>query len=174
MERLNLILMDPFYQQCLDRNRIAEVDRKFCKHDFQHTIDVARITYMLCLESKSLAKFIDENNLEGTEELKEIIYTAAILHDIARWKQYESGGDHAKLGADMVGELLQKYSYQPGEIDIIISAIRQHRSLGSSPNLLDNNLNLADDLSRPCTQCTAKSGCYKFEEMETGKIMLIY
>lgn len=174
MERLNLILMDPFYLQCLERNKLAEVDRKFCKHSFQHAIDVARITYMLCLESESLAKFIEENNLKSTEVLKEVVYTAAILHDLARWKQYESGGDHALLGGDMAGEVLQKYSFQPREIELIISAIRQHRSLGSSPNLLDNNLNLADDLSRPCTQCSAKDDCYKFEKMETGKVKLIY
>ena len=39
------------FRSVLTKTQQAEEDREFCKHDLQHFVDVARITYILLLES---------------------------------------------------------------------------------------------------------------------------
>ena len=76
MERVNGILKDPLYRTCLSKIALFERDRIFCGHDMAHFLDVARLAYIFNLEE----------NL-GIE--KEEIYTAALLHDVGRFVQYE-------------------------------------------------------------------------------------
>lgn len=75
MKRVNAILVHPLFQKCYRRLEILEQDRKFCRHQMSHLMDVARIAYITCLEQ----------NL-GIE--KDVIYGAAILHDIGKYAQY--------------------------------------------------------------------------------------
>jgi hypothetical protein len=90
MERIDAIVRDPLFQKCLKKNKKAEEDREFCKHDLQHFVAVARITYILMLESGSLSNLIEDGNLTGQQSAKEVIYAAGILHDVGRWRQYEA------------------------------------------------------------------------------------
>ncbi len=174
MERIDAIVRDHLFRECLDKNRATEENREFCKHDLQHFVDVARITYILLLESDALVSFCQDNNLSSLQAAKEVVYAAGILHDIGRWHQYETGEDHSIIGAEMAEEILGRAVFSPQEIRIITRAIREHREQRQGMSLLGELLYRADNLSRACHQCSAKEKCYKFATMETGNLVLIY
>jgi uncharacterized protein len=174
MERIDAIVRDPMFQDSLARIRSHERDREFCKHTLQHFIDVARITYILALESGQLQRFIEEARLEGPAAAKEVIYAAGILHDVARWREYETGENHAPLGAFMAGEILERTGFSPGEIRVITGAIHEHREQSQQMSLLGDLLFRADNLSRACHECSARERCHKFSRMETANHVLIY
>ncbi|MHB9093231.1 MAG: HD domain-containing protein, partial [Eubacteriales bacterium] len=92
------IMEDPLFAEYLSKNSIKETDRKFCRHTFQHLVDVARITYIQMLESGDIKSFCEEKDI-NMRLAREIIYAAALLHDIGRWKEYETGEDHAAVSA---------------------------------------------------------------------------
>lgn len=62
MDRLDRLLKDELYRGYLDKNAAAEKNRKFCRHDFQHLVDVARIAYILLLETGEIRSFMEEND----------------------------------------------------------------------------------------------------------------
>ncbi|WP_238456513.1 HD domain-containing protein [Desulfotruncus arcticus] len=158
---------DNFYRECLERNAAAEINRLFCRHDLQHMLDVARITNMLVLEDA-------RRNIPGKAALtREIIYAAGLLHDLARWLEYETGEDHAAAGARLAGPVLDRSGFDDREKTIILTAIREHRAGDEeSISLLGRYMARADDLSRPCYHCKARAECYKVDRMETaGKLL---
>ncbi|MGB4503400.1 MAG: HD domain-containing protein [Syntrophaceticus sp.] len=174
MERIDAIVRDPLFQECLNKNKKAEKGREFCKHDLQHFIDVARITYILVLESSRFSNLIEDNRLSSAQAAKEVVYAAGILHDIGRWHQYETGEDHSIIGAELAEEVLKRANFTQQEIRVIVRAIREHRSQREGMSLLGELLHRADNLSRACHECSAKERCYKFSSMETGELVLIY
>ena len=50
MERVNRIWRHPEYQSCLEKIRVCEKERIFCRHTPEHFLDVARITCLLAYE----------------------------------------------------------------------------------------------------------------------------
>ena len=46
-ERLNRILNHNLYKEYVWKTREAEQDRKFCRHDMRHFLDVARLSIIL-------------------------------------------------------------------------------------------------------------------------------
>jgi len=173
LTRVESILEDTFYTECMAKIDAREEDRKFCRHNFQHFVDVARITYILMLESGAIKKFMEENNL-NLKLAKELIYAAALLHDIGRWKQYDTGEDHADVSAGLAVEMLANTGFNDSEINVITTGIREHRRMTDNMSLLGEHLYMADNLSRICSRCATRDECYKFDEMETGRRMLIY
>lgn len=173
MIRVEAILKDPRYQEHINKNMIKETDRKFCRHTFQHLVDVARITYILLLEAGDFNRFMNENNL-APDTAKEIVYASALLHDIGRWREYETGEDHALVSAELAVDILHEAGFNETEINIICMGIREHRRTCEKASLLGDILNRADKLSRLCSQCKAGDECYKLEKMETGRRFLIY
>ncbi len=173
MTRVEAILEDPFYRDWVSQIRTREENRKFCRHDFQHFLDVARITYILLLESGAIKRFTEENDLH-LKLARELIYAAALLHDIGRWKQYDTGEDHSDVSAELAAGLLAKAGFNPAEVRIITTAIREHRRRTENMSLLGEYLYRADNLSRMCSRCAAGDECYKYDEMETGRRVLIY
>ena len=126
MERINKILSCSTYQKYLNQNNLAEAGRRFCHHNMGHFLDVARIACIL-------------NKEEEYGQSKEMIYAAALLHDIGRWKQY---------------------GFSAGESDGILEAIRNHRNaLIKEEKSLSGLLYRADKLSRPCFACEAEKEC---------------
>jgi len=174
MKRIDAIVRDPLFQDSLARIKEFERDRELCKHTLQHFVDVARITYILMLESGESQQFIKDAGLSGPAAAKEVIYAAGILHDVARWREYETGEDHAPLGADMAGEILERNGFNPQEIRVITHAIFEHREQNIQMSRLGELLFRADNLSRACHECSAQEKCYKFSQMETGNLVLIY
>lgn len=147
MDRINQILKLDLYKEYVSRNMLAEKQRKFCRHDMGHFLDVARIAMILNLS--------EEYGIS-----KEMIYAAALLHDIGRWKQYEDGTPHEKAGGCLASEILVKCGFNKEEIADIITAIHNHRNADIKENKdLSGLLYRADKLSRACFSCAAESEC---------------
>ena len=78
----------PLFREYYKRLEEAERDRKFCRHQMDHLLDVARIAYIQNLERKL-----------GFS--KEMIYAAALLHDIGKVRQYEEKIPHEIASAEI-------------------------------------------------------------------------
>lgn len=160
MERVNNILAHSLFLQHMELNEAAEQDRIFCRHDMGHLLDVARIAMILNLE-------------EGLGLEKEILYGAALLHDIGRHEQYENGTPHEEAGARIAPAILAECGYDEKETDVIVQAIRLHRTKTVAENAdLSGVLYRADKMSRPCFGCKAESACDWGEEKKNKKISL--
>lgn len=147
MERINRILNHNLFLEHLNRNRMAEADRIFCGHGMEHFLDVARIAYLLNLEERL-----------GIE--KEIIYAAALVHDLGKHLQYEKGIPHEGAGAQIAAQILPECGFTGKETDVIVSAVRTHReeTVKEQKNL-NGILYRADKLSRACFACGAQEAC---------------
>lgn len=154
MERVNRILRDDRYRQYLSKNRAYEKNRSFCHHNFAHLLTVSRLTYLLLLEGE--CRLIS----------KEIAYSAGLLHDIGRWKEYRVEGDHAAHSAALAEELLKRAGFFPPERELILKAIAQHRrpKPGDHRSPLSRALKRADALSRTCFCCDARGDCHGLEQ----------
>lgn len=168
LKRVELILNDPLYHEYLKKNAHHEMERRFCRHDFQHMLDVARITYILFMEAGEIGRLVELYGLPDQEAVKEMIYTAGLVHDIARWRQYETGEDHAEAGAELALPLLNRAGFSPEAIAAILAAIREHRTTAVKSTFLGEHLCRADDLSRPCFYCKVRDECYKFNGGRKG------
>ena len=93
MERANRICSHPLWKWHIEQLREAERERIFCRHGIEHLLDVARIAYI-------------ENLEQGYGISQEIIYAAALLHDIGRFLQYSQGIPHEIAGAQIAPEIL--------------------------------------------------------------------
>ncbi|MCW3490517.1 HD domain-containing protein [Dethiobacter alkaliphilus] len=158
MDRVQKLTADPDYRRYLCVTAQYETERPFCRHDFNHLLDVARIAWILCLQ-----RSIDIG--------QPVVYAAALLHDIGRFAQYEDKAvDHAAESARLAEPLLIKHGFTAAEISTILPAITAHRL---PPETLEDPFSAvlaeADDLSRRCFDCTAQKGCYKFDRMATAK-----
>lgn len=147
MERYNRILFHEKYREYIGKNNQAEADRRFCRHNMGHFLDVARIAMIL-------------NETEGFGIPKDIIYGAALLHDVGRWMQYGEGIPHEKAGVMLAGEILSDCGYGQGESREILEAIGNHRNAGiKDEKNLSGLLYRADKLSRACFACEAEREC---------------
>ena len=146
-ERINRILTHPSYIEYVSQNAEKEQDRVFCHHDMGHFLDVARLAEIL-------------NLTEAYGQDAELIYAAALLHDIGRHIQYETGEDHALVSARMAPAILKDCGFMQEEAEQIVSAIATHR-LAEVRDRKDLNglLYRADKLSRPCYCCKQESAC---------------
>lgn len=160
MKRVNRILKLDSYQENLGRNEEAEKERRFCHHDMGHFLDVARIAALLNLE-------------EGYGLSGELIYAAALLHDIGRWQQYKDGTPHEKASAKLAQEMLPDCGFTEKETKEIVAAIANHRN---SEIKEDKNLNgllyRADKKSRACFACRAEKDC-NWKKEKKNKTLVI-
>ncbi len=147
MERVNNILGNRSYKEYLGKNMMAEEDRRFCHHDMGHFLDVARLAMIFNLK-------------QGLSLPEELIYAAALLHDIGRWRQYEDGTPHEEASAFLAPEILSESGFSAEESEQIISAIRNHRNAAvRDEQSLDGLLYRADKMSRSCFCCPAEKEC---------------
>jgi uncharacterized protein len=150
MKRVNKILSSLDYTLYLQKNERAEEGRVFCKHSFEHSLEVARLTYIILLDNNEV--FIS----------REMAYAAGLLHDIGRWQQYETGEDHAATSARLAAPLLEAAGFSRSESDLILKAIRQHRlkaDNGEHRSPLSMALCQADAYSRICFRCSVRDEC---------------
>ncbi len=95
-----------------------------------HTLDHTRRVYAL---SVRIGK-------EQGANLK-VLGAAALLHDIGRPKEAETGVSHSILSGEMGKEILTEIGYDAEEIECVIDAIRTHRfSEGIEPNSLEGRI----------------------------------
>lgn len=150
MRRVNAILAHPLYRKCYVRLEELERDRVFCRHQMPHLTDVARIAYILDMEENA-----------GID--KEVIYGAAVLHDIGKFAQYENGTPHEQSGERIAAEILETLPdgcrFSEAEKRDILTAIRGHRKLRDDAEPLERLLYRADKASRMCFACPAEKEC---------------
>lgn len=152
MERVNRILRHEAFLWHMRENGTAEKERIFCRHDMAHFLDVARIAMIINLQ-------------EGLELPRDMIYGAALLHDIGRHEQYHTGIPHEIASARIAPDILADCGYAPEEIHRITEAILLHRDgeSGSRRDLV-GVLYRADKASRACFACMASGQCGWKEE----------
>lgn len=147
MERIDKIIKHELFIKNLDKNRAAEAERCFCRHDMAHLLDVARIGMILNLKEQ-----------QGIGE--EIIYAAGLLHDIGKHLQYSQGIPHEQSGAELAPPILADCGFDKEETDVIVRAILAHRDDASaSVRGLTGILYRADKASRACFSCGAEGEC---------------
>lgn len=157
MERVNQIWQHAEYQRCLRKIQELEAERKFCRHTPEHFLDVARITWLLSLEAGMLLE-------------KELVYGAALLHDIGRHLQYEQGIPHEEASAQIAEGILQDCGFDEEEIEEILKAIRMHRQSQKTQDF-SGLLYRADKLSRSCFCCPAEAECNWPQEKKNLEII---
>ncbi|MBO5336166.1 MAG: HD domain-containing protein [Lachnospiraceae bacterium] len=147
MDRVDKILKHPLFQKNLEENNTAEADRRFCRHDIRHFLDVARIATILNLQ-------------ENLQISKELVYAAALLHDLGKHMQYSEGIPHEKSSAEIAPFILKDCNFDEKETCVIVEAILTHRDekVATERNL-KGILYRADKASRACFACEAEADC---------------
>ena len=166
MERYQRIIEDEVYIRHIRKTEEYEKNREFGHHDMQHFLDVARVGMLI-------------NLTEGYNIPKDMIYAAALLHDVGRDVQYEDGTPHdiasvditkdifTRIGDDIKNECadngerdLSKLFYTKEEQEEILAAIGDHRNKDiRMEKSLAGLLYRADKESRPCYFCKAYEEC---------------
>ena len=171
MKRIDAIYTHPLYQQHFLALQQREKDRFFCRHTMEHFLDVARLMYIRNLEEQA-----------GLS--KELIYAAALTHDIGRNEQYVSGEPHEKAGARLAREILKDCGFREDEIRKVQNAILSHRGHAGTAGYkngcqeemdtekLSQYLYWADKKSRNCFSCPACEECNWSEEKKNLSIEL--
>lgn len=162
-KRLSFIRRHPLYSAAYRRLLELEEIRVFCRHQMNHLLDVARIAYILDLE-------------EGLDIGRDLIYAAAILHDIGKGRQYEEGIPHETASADLAEQILAdmpaKLAFTSEEQQQILTAIRGHRRLRRDAEPLEALLYKSDKMSRACFACPAESQCNWSNDKKNMEIQL--
>lgn len=152
MNRIDQILNHNLFLFHLKANEAAEAQRCFCRHNMVHFLDVARIGMILNLEEQI-----------GVE--RELVYAAALLHDLGKHIQYEDGIPHELASAEIAPEILQACGFDDKETDVIVSAILGHRDNSvEGERSLRGILYRADKAGRACFACGVRTECNWKEE----------
>lgn len=146
MKKVNEILNHPVYMETVRKIEELERERVFCGHDLSHFLDVARVACLLNAEN-------------GFGVAKELIYAAALLHDIGRGEQYLHGTPHHEASAVIAAKILDDCGFAEDEKEAVLEAILAHRSSGEKGSSLVDMIYRADKLSRPCFGCKAEAEC---------------
>lgn len=147
MKRVNEICCHSLWREAVEKIRELEENRIFCRHNTEHFLDVARIAYIESLE-----------NQVGVS--KELIYAAALLHDIGRHLQYLEGIPHDEGSAMLAETILKDCGFKKEEREEIIAAILQHRSAQTMEKTdLAGLIYRADKKSRMCMLCHSCEEC---------------
>ena len=150
MDRVNAVREHPLYREYYERLEKLEEGRIFCRHQMPHLLDVARIAYIRNLE-------------EGLGFPRDVIYRAAVLHDIGKSFQYEKKIPHEIAGTEIAEKILSglpgEFSFTETEKRQILTAIRGHRRLREDAEPLERLLYESDKASRMCFACPAEKQC---------------
>lgn len=149
MKTIEEIRQHPLYVDYYEKLRQEEKGRIFCCHQMEHLLDVARIAYITSLEQKLGIR-------------KEVIYAAALLHDIGKYRQYTEGIPHEKASAEIAEVILEelpKGTFSKEEKASILRAILGHRRKREDMEELELLLYNSDKKSRKCFACEAQREC---------------
>lgn len=146
-KRINQIIKNETFQQNYKKIEECEKERIFCKHDMVHFLDVARIGEIINLK--------EQINVD-----EEMIYAAALLHDIGRHEQYLNGTPHEIASVPIAEKILDKCGFNEKETCVILKAIDNHRTKEiQNERNLSGILYRADKLSRACFSCQSEKEC---------------
>ena len=158
MDRVNRILFHPQYQHHFQRIQGLEGDREFCGHTMEHFLAVARLSFIMVGEA-------------GLKVDKEVIYAAALLHDIGRGVEVSTGIPHHESSVIIARELLGECGFDEAEEEVIIQTIREHRTLSGGDDF-PAIFYRADKLSRNCFECSVEGECNWPNEKKNMKVIL--
>jgi uncharacterized protein len=145
MTRLDQILNHPCFLACMEEIEEFERERIFCRHDMEHLLTTARLMLIYTQQ-------------DGVQIPRDVLYAAALLHDIGRGAQYRDGTPHDEASVQLAEPILQDCGYSEGEQQLILAAISGHRKPGEGSELA-KALYWADKKSRPCYSCSAEREC---------------
>lgn len=157
MRRVHVIVRHPVFADRLTQLEALEKERTFCRHGLPHLLDVARIMWIAVLERQLPLD-------------RDVVYAAALLHDIGRVEQLQQGIPHHLASGDLAARILPEAGFSPEETCQIIQAIRGHRT-GGNDDTLGRLLHWADKASRTCWRCDASSACNWPEEKKNPDII---
>lgn len=147
MERVNRIIKDPLWKEKIAEIRRFEVKRRFCGHGIPHLVAVARIAYIESMEQRA-------------DVDPEILYAAALLHDIGRGEEYRNGTPHEIAGQEIAREIATRAGFTNLETDAIVFAIGKHRDESvRDEESIAGLLYRADKKSRICCLCPVEKEC---------------
>lgn len=159
MKRIDAILAHPLYVANQEKIEKLEENRIFCRHGMNHSLDVARILYIKVLERQLTIS-------------KDILYATALLHDIGRAVEYESGIAHHEAGIHIALQILEDCGYDEEEKNRILLAIQNHKEQDlEQSDILCKLLYEADKQSRDCYHCHAVDSCYWSEDKKNKTIL---
>jgi uncharacterized protein len=159
MDRVNAIINNKEFQDWIVANNQAEYGSQYCRHGLEHAFDVARIAYELWLDNS------------GNPVAKDIVYAAALLHDIGYWSKFEDLTENSAddedieeespfvVAASLAEEILFSAGYHPAVITEILKAIKNMDT--DSKEGLSVILRKANEMSRPCFICPMVEKCSK-------------
>lgn len=158
--RYENILTNPVFLSTIKKIEEMEKDRFYCRHGMEHLISVARIAYIISLEEQA-----------GLS--KDIIYATALLHDIGRAAEYETGSPHNRSGAETAKDIMSECGYSEEEINVVTNSIRSHghESCQTEGSALETILCRADKLSRTCFNCMAYESCNWTDERKNNTLI---
>ena len=156
MSRIDRIIQNPQYVDTLKRLQVLETDRIFCRHDISHFMSVARLMWIEVLEQQLPVD-------------REVVYAAALLHDIGRVAQMEHGIPHEQASAEFAKQILSDAGFNEEELREVTAAILSHRK-ESTTSTLGRILYQADKRSRACWCCGASNLCNWPEEKKNKGI----
>ena len=163
MDRVNAILKHKMYRKYYDQIEEIEKDRDFCRHQMPHLLDVARIAYITNLEQDL-----------GYD--REVIYAAAILHDIGKSFQYEEQIPHEIAGEKAASEILdtlpEGLAFSAEERRLILAAVRGHRRKKDGTEPIAALFYDSDKRSRTCFSCPAEKECNWKDEEKNKEIII--
>ena len=163
MQRIDNIINDKRFRTRIDVIRNEEKNRIFCRHGYDHILEVARLSYIFALEKGIIGK-------DGLIS-KEVIYAAALLHDIGRFTDLEEKMDHRNAGPFIAEPILRDSGFSEVETELILDAIRRHGDHTSDPDSLAGILYKADKASRECFICDAYDECNWPEEKKNHSLI---
>lgn len=163
MPRVNAVLQHPLYQENYKKIQKIEKERRFCCHGMTHLLDVARIAYIRNLE-------------RGLGYDKELLYAAAILHDIGKSYQYEEKIPHEVAGQEIAEQILKTLpegmAFTEEECKLILQAVRGHRRKREDMEQIEALFYDCDKRSRSCFVCPAEKECNWSEEEKNWEIKI--
>jgi putative nucleotidyltransferase with HDIG domain len=151
MERLNAVIQHKSFREILFRLEECEREREYCCHGIEHLLAVARTAYALSLE-------------RGATVEKDLLYAAALLHDIGRLAQYEEGIPHEEAGVSLARDILQDTAFSEEEKACILECVRCHHARRFGGTSVPDLIFEADKRSRPCYLCKMVSSCKWLDE----------
>lgn len=147
LKRVNIMLRHALLKNGFWQIENYEREGIYCPHDINHALHVARLAYI-------------ENLERGLEISKEMIYAAALIHDIGKGLEYEKGIPHDEASAGMAPEILHDSGFNEEEQGLIIGAILAHTNKEvAEEDTLRGLIYRANKKSRNCYQCKAERKC---------------
>jgi HD phosphohydrolase family protein len=158
MKNTDIVLNHTLFNEKINKIENDEKTRVFCKHDFSHLMDVARICYIINLE--------ENLNID-----KDLIYVTALLHDLGRADEVDTGINHSILSQEIAQEILKDLDFDDESKQRIISAIKHHRTNKENDDRFIEIFYKADKMSRMCFRCPARSICNWPEEKKNKTVI---